>query len=156
MYLPSILITTLLAATTLAHPGHDIEKEAAERREVLLNNRNNLNHCAGKFQERGLHQRAIERRAELAAKLSKHPNLQGTICNLWSQAGYSSTTFIVLTYSVGRQVSPLSKNHKSSKVYTVETSPSVIFAGNNSCILNPEATEGPFCKTPIVSMVLLE
>lgn len=37
-------------------------------------------------------------------------------------------------------------SHLSEEDYTIDTDPSVLFAGNRSCVLNPEATEGPFCK----------
>lgn len=37
--------------------------------------------------------------------------------------------------------------HKSDKPYTASTAPSIVFSGNKSCILSPETTEGPFCKS---------
>ncbi|MBE3044041.1 hypothetical protein IMZ48_16015 [Candidatus Bathyarchaeota archaeon] len=42
-------------------------------------------------------------------------------------------------------------SHYSGQNYTAETDPAEIFAGGGSCLLNPEATEGPFCEssTPV-------
>ena len=37
-------------------------------------------------------------------------------------------------------------SHLSHEDYTADTDPAVIFSGNKSCVLNPQATEGPFCK----------
>jgi hypothetical protein len=66
---------TLLAAATLslgvrAHQGHDAAKEIAARREYLANNVGHLDHCQ-EMHSRGLHRRAMERRAEYATRLSK-------------------------------------------------------------------------------------
>jgi protocatechuate 3,4-dioxygenase beta subunit len=40
--------------------------------------------------------------------------------------------------------SVLAADHHSSESYTPATAESVIFAGNNSCVLSPEVTEGPY------------
>lgn len=47
----------------------------------------------------------------------------------------------------------MNKNHKSDKKYTPDTKPSEIFAGNKSCVLSPETTEGPFCELQLSCFV---
>ena len=42
-------------------------------------------------------------------------------------------------------------SHASDEDYTIDTDPAVLFEGSGSCVLNPEATEGPFCKILPVS-----
>ena len=77
MHLPSVLTAAVLVAAAHAHPGHNIDEEMAARRDFLLSHSNNLNHCAEKQRAGGMRQRAIERRAGLATKLVKSPDLQG-------------------------------------------------------------------------------
>jgi len=40
----------------------------------------------------------------------------------------------------------LNTTHLSPHNYTLETPASVLFSSNNSCVLSPEVTEGPYCK----------
>lgn len=40
----------------------------------------------------------------------------------------------------------LGKSHHSAEDYTLETPADVLFATNNSCVLSPEVTEGPYCE----------
>lgn len=40
----------------------------------------------------------------------------------------------------------LNTSHLSTENYTTATPESVLFSGNNSCILSPEVTQGPYCK----------
>jgi hypothetical protein len=54
MGLTSVLFAVLLTVLVVAHPGHDHAKELAARREFLLNHRNDLHHCAGKFEANGI------------------------------------------------------------------------------------------------------
>ncbi|KAL5376451.1 hypothetical protein DPSP01_010461 [Paraphaeosphaeria sporulosa] len=117
MHLKSILASALVVATSYAHPGHSNQKELHARREFLSRHVNNIDHCASMHEASGLRTRAIERRAALANTLSR------------------------------RQDSPLSKSHKSDKGYNVDTDPKEIFASKKSCVLTPEATEGPFYVT---------
>jgi hypothetical protein len=56
---------------------------------------------------------------------------------------------------VERQLSTIDESHKSTKPFNPSTPPSEIFAGMNSCVLQPETTEGPFCEpTPFPCMLL--
>ena len=77
MHVGSLLVGALVAALTAAHPGHDISQEAKERREFLLNHRNDLDHCAEHLQASGVHSRNIERRSEIANGLTMGQGLQG-------------------------------------------------------------------------------
>lgn len=53
----------LLASTTVAHPGHDISLEVAERRDFLnIVKRTDLSHCAAKLKARGVEKRNVARR----------------------------------------------------------------------------------------------
>ncbi|KAK1772056.1 Intradiol ring-cleavage dioxygenase [Phialemonium atrogriseum] len=120
MRLVSVLSGVLVIAGVSGHPGHNIAEEVAVRRDFLSRNRNDLSHCTNRMRSRGLEQRSIERRATLATKLFKRDGLQV------------------------RQISSLKKPHKSTKNYTIDTDAAVVFSGNKSCVLNPEATEGPY------------
>jgi len=42
----------------------------------------------------------------------------------------------------------LNVTHHSSECYTLDTPVETIFATNNSCVLSPEVTEGPYCEYP--------
>lgn len=71
MHLLPIVASALFVVVSYAHPGHDHEKELRVRREFLAVQNNNMNHCASLHEASGLRTRAIERRAELAYKLSR-------------------------------------------------------------------------------------
>ncbi len=45
-----------------------------------------------------------------------------------------------------RDISALPASHKSSAAYTANTDLATVFAGNSSCVLAPEQTEGPYCE----------
>ncbi|KAK3950535.1 Intradiol ring-cleavage dioxygenase [Pseudoneurospora amorphoporcata] len=62
-----------------AHPGHDIRAEHAERQTILdLVGRSDYGRCADKLKARGVEARAVARREELAKKMMKKRNLEGT------------------------------------------------------------------------------
>lgn len=47
---------------------------------------------------------------------------------------------------VARSLEELLKtSHHSKENYTLATPADVLFASNNSCVLSPEVTEGPYC-----------
>jgi hypothetical protein len=123
----SVLVAALDSA--LGHgddPARD-HQEQLERRRFLEIHPNNLEHCADKIARSGLLEEATQRRYKRAASLMAPSALQAAI-----QA---------------RQTSSLGKSHKSDKAFTAQTDPKVIFAESNSCILSPQATEGPFCES---------
>jgi hypothetical protein len=43
----------------------------------------------------------------------------------------------------------LGKSHLSPEKYTLQTPLETIFASNSSCVLSPEVTEGPYCKSDV-------
>lgn len=56
-------LTLFSGPTVLAHPGHDVNKEIAARREFLSSvKRTNLAHCSEKLKTRGVEGRNIVRR----------------------------------------------------------------------------------------------
>jgi hypothetical protein len=66
------LITPLLAAAVLtsnvvAHPGHDIRAEMAERAAFMQTSKRDLSHCAAKMKARG----SVARRAAVAKQARK-------------------------------------------------------------------------------------
>ncbi|KAM7194154.1 Intradiol ring-cleavage dioxygenase [Naviculisporaceae sp. PSN 640] len=122
MHIPTFLSTALLAGLALAHPGHDHTQELRERAEFLSNNKNDLSHCAGKMKARGLHAANIKRRSAFGGGLLKKRGLEGR-----------------QTFTPREQ-----ESHESQEEYTARTDPSVLFAGNASCVLSPEQIEGPY------------
>ncbi|KAK1753236.1 Intradiol ring-cleavage dioxygenase [Echria macrotheca] len=110
-------VAPLLALVACVQAHGDAKRELAERQRFLELHPNHLGHCAEEHASSGLIERAIKRRAARAAEMHRlHV----------------------------RQTSSVNKSHKEDKPYTTSTDPKVVFAGNNSCILSPESTEGPF------------
>ncbi|KAK3942635.1 Intradiol ring-cleavage dioxygenase [Diplogelasinospora grovesii] len=104
-----------------AHPGHDHKAELAERAAILSKlSRKDLSHCAAKLKARGIEARSIKRRNALAAEILKRSNIKRDVTEV------------------------LATSHHSSESYTLATPESTIFATNNSCVLSPEVTEGPY------------
>ena len=119
------LVAVFFSACVIAHPGHDAKAEISQRAAYFQNaERRSLAHCADKLRERGLAQRSIARRQAMVERLRQKRSLD--------------------TRDFRKA---LNTSHHSSKNYTSETPPGVVFAGNSSCILSPEVTEGPYCKS---------
>lgn len=96
-----------------------------ERRQFLSNvKRADLNHCGSKLKARGIEDRAVQRRKEIAQRKSK--------------SGF-----------IKRDLSDLNKSHLSGAGYTIDTPLDTIFAANSSCVLSPEEIEGPYCEFPV-------
>ncbi|KAJ4365168.1 hypothetical protein N0V83_008786 [Neocucurbitaria cava] len=133
----SVILSTLMGAAmlmqpALAHPGDSAEEKAreiAQRRAYLANNKRSLAHCADKLKARGndvaMHARRSAQVEKLRAKRSigqEKPYLRARDLD-----------------------SVLATSHESNLTdVTVDTDPSILFAGNNSCILTPEVTQGPY------------
>ena len=117
---------TVLATSAnlvLAHPGHDVKVEIAQRSAYMAKaEHRSLAHCAAKLKERGLEARAIARRQAHVQTLQRKRSLE--------------------TRDFRKA---LNTSHLSTQNYTTETPAEIIFAGNNSCVLTPEVTEGPYC-----------
>ena len=105
------------AHLTAAHPGDDHYHEAAVRRDFLSNNAPNLFHCAEKLQALGVTERAAQRRLLMAR-------------NIREKRGISKRG-----------------EHESQEEYSIDTDPAVLFSGKASCMLAPDVTEGPYCKS---------
>lgn len=69
MHFSAAAITAILAssASVMAHPGHDVRKEIAERASFMsqLKTRD-LSHCSAKLKARGIEQAGVARRAATA------------------------------------------------------------------------------------------
>lgn len=113
------LALVALCAIASAHPGHDVSQEIKERAEFkALSRRSDLSHCASKLRVRGVNMRNHLRRSEMLKSLNRR------------------------TLS-----SDVATNHnKTLSGITLNTPEGVVFSGNNSCILTPEVTDGPYCK----------
>lgn len=133
MRLPTITVVAALASNAFAHPGHDPQDEVKQRAaffEDVPHAARDLSHCAAKLKARGVHEATIKRRAALAKELREKSGLPVDVPFL--KARDFGTV--------------LNTTHLSPVNYTLETPEDTIFAGNSSCILSPEVTEGPYCK----------
>ncbi|KAJ4396157.1 hypothetical protein N0V93_000376 [Gnomoniopsis smithogilvyi] len=113
----------ILAGLVAAHPGHDHAKEQAVRREFLQHTKNSLSHCSAKIKARGLEARNLKRREQLARDMAQKRGI-----NLLNS----------------RDLSDLNVSHLSTEDYDLSTSATELFSSNNSCVLSPEVTEGPY------------
>jgi hypothetical protein len=117
---------TLLSSSVLAHPGHDLTQEIAERREFLSSvKRADLSHCASKLKARGLTQRNVERRTAALEKARAKRGLKKRDLDTILATSHNET-------SLG---------------YSLNTDAATLFSGNASCVLTPEVTQGPYCKS---------
>lgn len=105
-----------------AHPGANVEEEALERRDFLTTaKRTSLDHCSAQMKARGLEKAAAIRRRKLAQAKAKRgvlPRAEGDI----------------------------NKSHLSDAKYDANTPLGTLFEQEKSCILAPEAIEGPYCE----------
>lgn len=114
----------LMSATVLAHPGHNVQEEALERRSYLQTvKRADLSHCAAKLKARGVDQRNVARRTAALEKARAKRSLKKR-----------TLTSVLAT-----------DHNQTSLGYTENTDAATLFSGNNSCILTPEVTQGPYC-----------
>ncbi|KAH8730076.1 oxidoreductase-like protein [Phaeosphaeriaceae sp. PMI808] len=129
MKFSNLIRAALLAQQCLAHPGQSTEEhaqEVAERQAYLNANPRSLADCADALRKRGNHIAMHQRRAAQVAKL---------------QAKRAAET----TFHARDLNTVLNTNHHSNLTgITVDSESSVLFSGNNSCILSPETTQGPY------------
>ncbi|KAF1839190.1 putative extracellular dioxygenase [Decorospora gaudefroyi] len=132
MRLTTLLEAALLAHRTFAHPGQSAQENAqeiAERRAYLATNKRSLAHCASKLKARGNDAAMYARRSATVAQLREERSIA-------QEKPY---------LRVRDLDSVLATNHHSNMSgITTDTDPATLFAGNNSCILSPEVTEGPY------------
>ncbi|KXJ86506.1 Intradiol ring-cleavage dioxygenase [Microdochium bolleyi] len=123
MHFLKLIALAAVLGRTAAHPGHDLTQEIAERRAYLANiARTDLSHCAEKLARRGITRRNVQRRAAAVnnarVKRSLRPRDADAV---------------------------LAINHNATSLgYTPNTDIGTLFAGNTSCILSPEVTQGPY------------
>jgi len=130
--LAAIAAFTLLGSITQAHPGDDHHDELARRAEWLSQvGRRDLSHCAEKLKARGIHAKSHRTRSQIAHELRVKRGLSITAPFLRARD---------LSTAAGT-------SHLSSLTgLSVDTSGDVLFASNSTCVLNPETTEGPYCR----------
>jgi len=68
---PLIIAAAVLASNVVAHPGHDIRAEMAERAAFMQTSKRDLSHCAAKMKARGMDKRSVARRAAIAKQERK-------------------------------------------------------------------------------------
>ncbi|KAF7531861.1 hypothetical protein G7054_g8472 [Neopestalotiopsis clavispora] len=120
MRFSAAVVASVAATLVAAHPGADIQQELMERREFVSNSkRTNLDHCSAKHKARGIEQRAVERRKNLAAMNAKRGIL-------------------------ARDPTDINKTHLSDADFDETTPLETVFAQDASCVLSPEETEGPY------------
>lgn len=113
-----------LLSGAAAHPGHDLTEEIAERRAFLGSvKRASLAHCADKLAARGVTARNVARRAAQVDKARQKRNIKRDAASV------------------------LATSHNQTELgYTLNTDATTLFSGNNSCVLTPEVTQGPYCE----------
>lgn len=126
VYLPSSLVALavsfFLSKPAVAHPGHDIAEEIAERAAYLASDSYiGLSHCASSLKSRQAI--LINRRKAM-------------VQHLRTKRGIVKRDFEEV----------LNTDHHSNASVTPESPDDIVFSGNASCILQPETTEGPYCK----------
>ncbi|KAK2035616.1 aromatic compound dioxygenase [Colletotrichum zoysiae] len=123
MRFSSVATGLALLSSVVAHPGHDITEEIVERRAFLSSvKRANLSHCADKLAARGLTARNIARRAAQVQYARQKRNIKKR-----------------------DSASVFATSHNDTDLgYTLNTDAATLFSGNNSCVLTPEVTQGPY------------
>lgn len=123
MRFSSALVGAFAATIVTAHPGANIEEEVMERREFLANSRRTtLDHCSAQIKARGLEKAGALRRRSLFENNAKRGIVE-------------------------RAPGDINKSHHSDADYDADTTPGDLFSKEKSCLLHPETTEGPYCKS---------
>ncbi|KAL3459982.1 putative dioxygenase [Aspergillus heterothallicus] len=116
---------------SVAHPGHDVRAEAAERAAFLKRTpleRRSLSHCAATLEARGHAKRSIDRRDAMVQNLRRNLGI--------------STTAPIRARSLEEA---LATSHLSDLVgVTQDYDPALLFTGNSTCVLADDTTEGPY------------
>ncbi|PQE21240.1 Extracellular dioxygenase protein [Rutstroemia sp. NJR-2017a WRK4] len=117
---PLIAAAAFLSSVS-AHPGHDHSAEIAQRSAYLEHSKRDLSHCAAKIKARGLAARNVQRRAATVNQLRTKRSL-----------------------SARDEATVLNTTHLSSIDYSPSDAETTVFSSNNSCVLSPEVTQGPY------------
>lgn len=124
MHFTNALVAAFVAGSAVAHPGHSVRKEAAERRDAMSNMKvRDLSHCASKLKARGHEDRNMARRAKMVEEARARRGLKT-----------KRTLESVLA----------TDHNETSLGYTENTDAATLFSSNASCILTPEVTQGPY------------
>lgn len=141
-------VAAILATQVVAHPGHDISQEVAERNAFLQNSaRRDLSHCAASLRKRGVEDASIKRREDAIAKARAERGLPLSEPTSVLLIATELTHILEPGEVVARDATD------ESHLSTLDVSPTtsgvedVIFS-NSSCLLSPEGEEGPFCTLP--------
>ncbi|GKT56079.1 intradiol ring-cleavage dioxygenase-like protein [Colletotrichum tofieldiae] len=123
MRFSSVATGLALLSGVVAHPGHDLTEEIAERRAFLSTiKRASLGHCADKLAARGITARNVARRVAQVEQARQKRNIKKRDA-----------------------ASVLAASHNQTELgYTLNTDAATLFSGNNSCVLTPEVTQGPY------------
>ncbi|KXT01611.1 hypothetical protein AC578_8017 [Pseudocercospora eumusae] len=125
----SFLAAGLLALNgALAHPGHNVQQEAAERGQWLQKAKpRSVRSCANELRRRGHLEASLARRQEL----SRHARVKRGLSN--------DKPLFRRDYS-----SAVNESHASSLDVTKGSDETLLFADDSSCLLQPEVTQGPY------------
>lgn len=117
----------LAVQASLAHPGHPVAEEAAERAEFIKRAPKGVRSCAPTLQERGHYQTSLARRQELANKVR-------------AKRGLTDSKPMLSR----RDFSDYNSSHASTKDVAYGDDETKLFSDNSSCVLQPEVTQGPY------------
>ncbi|THV54017.1 hypothetical protein BGAL_0036g00140 [Botrytis galanthina] len=137
MHFTRLAIPTVASLVAVqAHPGHDIKEEIAHIARAHEFHNRDISSCYSKLKARGHHQRTTDRRHEILQneRANRDLPIDASIIKLRDLPELSARDSGTV----------LNTSHLSTTPYSPTDSYSDIFTGNNSCILVPEVTEGPF------------
>ncbi|EXJ95288.1 hypothetical protein A1O1_00408 [Capronia coronata CBS 617.96] len=128
----SLCTAALLAsyAAVMAHPGHNVAEEAAERAEFFKRNPKTIRSCASKLKARGHEQANIARRQALARNIRAKRGLSTK--PIVHRRDFSSYNFTHLV---------------DDPTISTGLDEAVLFADNSSCTLQTDVTQGPYYVT---------
>ncbi|KAI5365820.1 putative intradiol ring-cleavage dioxygenase [Septoria linicola] len=123
----SLLALGLLTVDSLAHPGHSVAEEAAERGEFFrVHKPRSIRSCANDLKRRGHLEKSLARRQEFA----KHARAKRSLSNDKPL--------------VRRDFAEYNISHASTSGVKFGDDETLLFTDNSSCILQPEVTQGPY------------
>lgn len=120
-----LLLAAIAVSGVLAHPGHNVAEEAAERAEFFKHKPRSVGSCSAQLQRRGHTAAAFARRSELAKKAQAKRGLAGKPL-------------------VRRDFAEYNISHASTDDISFGDDETLLFSDNSSCILQPEVTQGPY------------
>ncbi|EXJ86668.1 hypothetical protein A1O3_03621 [Capronia epimyces CBS 606.96] len=123
----AITVALLATSAVLAHPGHNVAEEAAERAEFFKRNPKTIRSCAAKLKARGHESASISRRQALADGLRVKRGLAAK--PMIHRRDFSSYNFTHLS---------------DNSAISGDVDENVLFADNSSCTLQTEVTQGPY------------